>query len=417
MDVNGQNNGPRRGETPNCPEIAPEAKIGVTDEEKEWAAKSPPRKLVPRYIFIVAMVFLALAFIVGATVYYHKNIRPEKYYMRAEALFDSGRYTEAFALYERVAGIQPARRDVYNYMARAKAKTGANEEAAGYYETHLRKQPDDVAAKWEAGELYAEMKNYDRALELMISTRFADGASLERMAEIFLLAGREEEAADALRGAALAAGVAEEALETARRLMKMGFYEHALEAFKKAERLAPENRQAFHGVKAAKAMLGLPDDPAMTIVPGESLGPVKLASDKNSIKNTLGAPEEKAFTKIDRTDIEIWHYGRKNKKRSMTLFFVDGKVREIETRYKEFKTEAGLGVGNFMLEKHSGRIEKRVRLDDGRTRFDVKGGGMTFYAAGINEAGNGAEYAKLIIHRKGEKPLGESMFRWFRLPW
>lgn len=419
MTINGpENKKHEAGETPKCPEIAPEGKIGVTEKEKEWAAKKPPRKHVPNYVFIMALVFLALAFAAGATWYYRKNILPEKYYMRASAQFDAGNYGEAFALYEKVSKIQPARRDVYNYMARAMTEAGEAGRAMEYYEIHLQKQPDDATAKWEAAELYAETKNHGRALELMTSARVADSARLERMAEVFLLAGKQDEAADSLRDAALAAGETEKTIEIARRLMNMGFYGHAIEAFKKASRLDGEDKRGMHGENAAKAMLGLPTDPAMTVTPGESMGLVKLGSDTNSVSEVMGAPEKQVFTQINRSNVEIWHYGEKNNKRqSMTVFFVGGKVREIETRYKEFKTEDGLGPGNFMLEKQSGKIEKRVELDDGRMRFDVRGGGMTFYAAGVNEAGNGAKYAKLIVHRKGEKPLGESSFKWLKLPW
>lgn len=411
------NNKHEADETPKCPEIAPEGKIGVTEREREWAAQKPPRRHVPRYVFIGALAFLALAFATGATWYYRKNILPEKYYMKASAQFDAGNYGKAFSLFEKVSKIQPARRDVYNYMARAMAEAGETDRAAGYYETHLMKQPDDAKAKWEAAELYAEMKNYGRALELMTSARVTDSARIERKAEIFLLDGKREEAADSLRDAALAGGDPEKTIEIAKRLMKMGFYEHALEAFRKASRLDAEDKRGLHGEIAAKTMLGMPTDPALTITPGESLGPVKLGSDKNSVNEVMGEPEKTIFTEINRSNTEIWHYGEKNKKKSMTIFFVNDKVREIETRYSEFKTEDGLGLGNFMLEKKSGMIEKRAELDDGRIRFDVKGGGVTFYAAGINEAGNGAKHAKLIVHRKGEKPLGETSFKWLKRPW
>lgn len=400
-----------------CPEIAPEGKIGVTSKEREWAAIKPPRPRVPRYVFTTALVCLTLVLTTSAAWYYRKNILPEKYYMKAAAMFEAEQYQTALELYKKVIEIQPARRDIYNYMARAMVRTGKSELAAAYYETHLQKQPDDNIAKWEAGELYAEMKNYGRALALMESVRGADSAQMERMAAIFLLVGDTKKAADSLRDAALAGSDAEKTLGIAKELIKLGFYEHALEAFTRTGQLAPEDKRGLHGANAAKAMLGRPTDPAMTIAPGKFLGPVNLGADKNSVKEAMGAPEEKAFTKIDRFDVELWHYGKKSKKRSMTLFFVDNRIKEIETRYREFKTEDGLSVDNFMLEKRSGNIEKRVALDDGRTRFDVKGGGMTFYASGINETGDGAKYAKLIIHRKGEKPIGESQSSWLRLSW
>lgn len=408
---------PKHDENSKCPEIAPEGKIGMTDEEREWATKKPPRPSVPRHIFAGVMLCLFLTGIVSASWYYRKNILPEKYYMKASAQFEAENYRDAFALYQKVAKIQPARRNVYQDMARSMVKIGEMERAAEYYETHMKKEPDDAQAKWEAGELYAKMKDYGRALELITSIQITDSERLQRKAEILLLAGNKEDAAEALRDSALAGVDPEKTLAAARWLMKQGFYEHALAAYKKAIKLAPEDSSGIHGMNAAKRMLGMPVDPAMVIKPGESLGLVKLGSDKNEVKEAMGAPEEKLFTNTGRYDTEIWRYGKNNKNRSMEIFFVSGRVKEIETRFSEFKTENGFGIGNFMLEKRSDMIEKRVELGDGHTRFDVKDGGMTFYASGISESGDSAKYIKLIIHRKGEKPLGEGMSQWFKLPW
>lgn len=407
----------KQGGNLKSPEFAPEGKIGITDEEKEWAVKKPPRPRVPRYVFAGVMVCLFLSGIVSATWYYRKNILPEKYYMKAAAQFEAGNYGDAFTLYEKVAKIQPARRDVHQNMARSMVKIGDNEKAARYYEIHIQRQPEDADAKWEAAELYAEMQDYGRALELMTSIHLTDSERLQRKAEILLQAERKDDAAEALRDSALAGADPEKTLAVARWLMNHGFYEHALEAYKKTSGLVPEDNRGMHGANAAKKMLGLPVDTAMTIKPGESLGLVKLGSDKNEVKEAMGAPEEKAFAKTDRYSAEIWRYGKNNKNRSMAILFVGNRVKEIEARYSEFKTEDGLGIGNFMLGKKSDMIEKRIKLSDEHTRFDVKGGGITFYASGINESGDSAKYAKLLVHRKGEKPLGESLPQWFRLPW
>lgn len=401
----------------NHPEIAPEGKIGVTEEEKAWAAQKPQHPCVPRYVFAGALVLILFAFTAGGLWYYRKNILPEKYYLQATAQFEAGSYEKSFALYEKVAKIEPNRRDIYNRMARALAKVGKKDEALAYYEKHLQKQPDDTGAMWEAGELCAEKKDYGKALELMTAMKNPDCRRLERLAEINLAAGLREEAADSLLEAALSCQDREKTLAAAKKLMDMGYYGHALEAYKSAMELDDGDNRAFHGANAAKAMLGLPTDPAMVITPGKSLGLVKLGAGKDEVKSVMGAPERKSFTKIKRSKTEIWHYGAKNKKHSMAIFLAGGKVKEIETRYKEFKTEEGLGAGNFLLEKYSGAIEGRVKLSDGSVRVDVKGGGMTFYAAGMNEAGNGAKYAKLIIHKKGEKPLGESKFPWANISW
>lgn len=405
----------RKNKAQTVPEIAPEDKIGVTDREKAWVARRPPRQHVPGYVFICIVVFLLLAFAGGGFWYYRKNILPEKYYLQAEAQFNSGNYRKAFTLYKKAAKIQPARRDIYNNMARTQAKLGDSNNAATYYEIHLKQQPDDVKALWEAADLYVELKNYDRAMELLdkaTDKRGDDGSLTEKLAEVALRAGYKEKAAAALAKSAMSYNDQAKVLKLAKKLMILKDYCGALNAYKRATALAPDDPRGLHGTNAAKAMLDIPSDPAMIIVPGVSLGKVKLGDSRDEVKSAMGSPERKLFTKMNGTSVEIWRYGINDKNRSMTVFFTGGKTREIETRYKNFKTEDSLGAGNFLLDKHRDKIGERVELSDGRTRFSVKGGGLSFYAAGINEAGNGAKYAKLIVHKKREKPLDENKPSW-----
>lgn len=399
-----------------CPEMAPEEKIGVTERERQWSAKKPPRPRVPRYVFIGTALFLALAFTVGGTYYYRRNILPEKYYMRAEGYFNAGNYEKAYEFFSRTAKIRAERRDVRNYMARSLAALGDGEGALANYELHIQTQPGDTEARLEAAQLYLEKKDYEKALGQLEAAWRKHGRTEARgkYADVALLAGKKEEAAAALWEEATVCGDPERVAVLAKKLMTLGRYGKALDAYQRFARLAPEDKRGRHGTAAAKAMLGLPADPAMTIIPGVSLGGVKLGMDKDEVKSLMGAPEKKIFTERNRVGVETWSYGAREKKESMKISFVSGRAREIETRYKGFKTETGVGAGNFLLEKYGGEIAGRVKLGDGRTRFDAAGGGMTFYAAGINEAGNGAEFVKLIVHRKGEKPLEEAPSSWIK---
>lgn len=400
-------------DTQKFPEIAPDEKIGVTAEEKAWAAQKPPRPRVPLYVFTCAAAFLILAFAASGIWYYRKNVLPEKYYLRATAQFDAGNYREAFTLYEKAAKTQPNRSNVYNFMARSLAEVGSKDEALAYYQAHLKKQPGDTAVMAEAAGLYAEKKDYQSALGLLAAAakKSGSGELFEKYAETALLADEKAQASEALLAAAANYRDPEKVIALAKKLMSLGGYTKALEAYNRFIKLSPEDPRGLHGADAAKAMLGIPTDPALIIAPGAALGKVRLGADKNAVKELMGAPERKAFRDIGHHTVEIWYYA-KDKTRSMTIFFEGGKVKEIETRYKGFKTESALGAGNFLLEKNGEQIAGRTQLDDGRVRLDVKGGGLTFYAAGINEAGNGARFAKLIVHKKGEKPLGENQLSW-----
>lgn len=405
-----------KNEIPEYPEIAPAEKIGVTAKEKEWQVKKTPRPLVPRYIFACVAAALIVAFAVSGILYYRKNILPEKYYMWAVSQFKAENYHEALELFERAAKIEPSRRNIYNYMARSLAGLGEKDNALSYYELHLQNQPDDTTAMVEASGLYVEMRDYKKALALLekAARKSGLGEVYEKLAEAALLAEDKSLAGASLSEAAKAYADREKVLETAKKLMTLGFYGDALNAYRRVAKIEPDDMRALHGANAAKAMLGIPTSQSLIIKPGVSLGSVKLGEDKDGVKAVMGAPEKKTFIKINRTDVEIWNYGDKDIDKSMAIFFVGGTVKEIETRYKGFKTETGLGAGNFLLERYSGQTAGRTSLGTDRLRLDVKGGGLAFFAAGINEAGNGARFAKLIVHKKGENLLEENQASWLK---
>lgn len=401
---------------PEYPEIAPEEKIGVTAKEKEWQVKKTPRPLVPRYIFACVIAALVFAVAVSGIWYYRKNILPEKYYMWAISQFKAENYHEALELFERAAKIEPSRRNIYNYMARSFAGLGETDNALSYYELHLRNQPDDTTAMIEASELYVGMKDYKKALALLekAAQKSGGGEVYERLADVALFAEDKPLAGASLNEAAKAYADREKVLLTAKKLMRLGFYGDALSAYRRAAKMNPDDMRALHGANAAKAMLGIPINQSLIIKPGVSLGSVKLGADKDEVKAVMGVPEKKTFVKINRSDVEIWNYGEQDIDKSMAIFFVGGTVKEIETRYKGFKTETGLGAGNFLLERYSSQTTERTSLGTDRLRLDVKGGGLAFFAAGINEAGNGARFAKLIVHKKGENLLEEDQSSWLK---
>jgi hypothetical protein len=152
-------------------------------------------------------------------------------------------------------------------------------------------------------------------------------------------------------------------------------------------------------------MLGRPTDPRLVIRPGISIGPVRIGDTKDEVRDKLGAPEAKEFRKVGGKSIlsddtaEIWTYSRTMPGRGLRVIFINGKVREVETRSGEYKTETGLGLTNFLLAKNSSRLEWRKEGEDKSVVCLVKGGGLTFYAAGLNSSGTDAKYKKLRVHK------------------
>jgi len=96
---------------------------------------------------------------------------------------------------------------------------------------------------------------------------------------------------------------------------------------------------------------------------------------------------------------EIWTYSRSMPKLGLRIIFLNGKVREVEARSAEYKTESGIGIANFMLKKNEDKFEWRKEAKNGTLLYLLKGGGVTFYAADINSSGTDAKYKKLRLHK------------------
>ena len=83
----------------------------------------------------------------------------------------------------------------------------------------------------------------------------------------------------------------------------------------------------------------------------------------------------------------------------MRLIFVGGALQEAESSSSLYKTENGLSLSNFLLDKNKEKMQERKKTKDGTVICPVKGGGVTFYAAFLNESGTDAKYKKVRLHK------------------
>ena len=147
------------------PEAVPEEQTGMTEEEREWSTKAPPRPSVPRYVFITAAIILLAAFAGGSWWYYRTNVLPEKYYMKATALYEQRQYARAEELYRRIMKLRPERRDVLFYIASCREEQGDKDGAIKYYMEHLKSAVNDARAMTRLGWLNMEKGDYGQALK------------------------------------------------------------------------------------------------------------------------------------------------------------------------------------------------------------------------------------------------------------
>ena len=404
-----ENEDKMNGESVKCPDIVPEEQKGMTEEEREWSVKSPPRPRVPRYVFVAIALVLLIAFGGGSWWYYRKNVLPEKYYLRATALMKEKQYAEAEALYLRIINIRPERRDVLYNIGYCKEETGNTAEAIKYYEDHLKTAKNDVKAMTRLGWLYMKTGHYEQALRWLkeAAARDKKNGELWRLtADAALKAGIREEAAKAWAHIATLYKEPEKIMECGKELLALKDYRRAIEVYALAAKAAPEDNRPLHGINAAKAMLGLPTNPKFVITPGKSLGPIELGASKMAVKEAMGgdSPDAKIFSRVGGKSmmadhpVEIWLYNKDDPQRELRVIFIADKVNEIETASPLYKTEEGLGVANFLLAKNADKIKWRKEARNSALICLAKGGGLTFFAYGLSEDGAEAQDKRLRVH-------------------
>ncbi len=390
-----------------CPEMVPEEQTGMTKEEREWGLKKENRPPVPRYVFaVIAGIVLAL-FLGGSLWYYRTSVLPEKYYQKAAAQFKLENYQQAYDLYGKVLKLRPERKNILYQMAFCMEKIGKIDNAIIHYEEHLKTIPSDGKALLRIGWLYTQKNDFDKGLPALKSgaEKLKDPYAWALLSEAAIISKNREAAVEALVKQTELFKEPEQVLTCSKMLMGLRAWEEALKGYERFSELAPEDKRGIHGANAAKAMLGRPTDPGLVIRPGKSIGLVEIGDTKEEIKSKLGVPEAKEFRKVGGKSIlsndtaEIWSYSRTMPGKGLRIIFINGKVREAEARSGDYKTETGLGLTNFLLSKNAARLEWRKEGTDKTVVCLVKGGGLTFYAAGLNSEGTDAKYRKLRVHK------------------
>ncbi|MEN6380117.1 MAG: tetratricopeptide repeat protein [Synergistaceae bacterium] len=395
-----------------CPEIVPEEQTGMTKEEQEWGLKKEHRPPVPRYVFGVIAAVILVVFLGGSLWYYRTSVLPEKYYQRASAQFKLENYSEAYLLYEKVLRLRPERKNILYQMAFCLEKTGKTDQAISHYEEHLKILPGDGKALIRSGWLYTQKNNFEKGLPALKegAAKLKDPYAWALVSEAAIKSKNIETAVEALVKQTELFKKPEQVLTCSKMLMDLGAWKEALKGYERFSELAPDDRRGLHGANAAKTMLGWPTDPKLVIRPGKSIGMIEIGDTKEEVKSKLGSPEAKEFRKVGGKSIladdhaEIWTYSKIMPKRGLRIIFLNGKVREAEARSGEYKTETGLGLTNFLLPKNADRLEWRKEGDGRAVVCLAKGGGLTFYAAGLNSEGTDAKYRKLRVH-KGDSSI------------
>ena len=400
-----------------CPEFVNEEFTGVTEEEELCAKKrTAPRRQVPRYVFIVITLLALLAFAGGGIWYYHENVLPEKYFLKAEANFERENYSEALSFYVKALKIRPERKDVFYNAAICCEKLGRNDDAIVFYKEHLRGVKKDSRALSRLGWLYMNKGQYVEALKVFEE---AAGKEKDRFDFWHLMSRAAEKAGDreklvlSLEKSVALAAESDASIAAAKKLMELAEWEKALSAFCKAAEKFPEDKRALHGAHAAAVMLGAPADIRLMIVPGISLGRVKIGAEKSEVLALLGEPSQNiAVPREKNRAAEIWVYNRDFfKGRGIRIIFEGNSVCAVEAFSDEYRTGRGIGLSNFLMSKNAERLSVNSAGDKDTAVMSLKEGGVTFYASGISQDGESAKYKKLSLHKRGTREKIANMIK------
>lgn len=402
-----------RGEAEPHPTHVPPEKTGVTPEEEAY---TPPTEIhpIPKGVIGAVAALILAAFAVGGTIYYRSNILPERLYQSAARSMQSGNFAGAREQYEEVYRLKPQRRDTLYQLGYAQERQGDVTAAIASYKGHLENQPGDLDALRRLSALLFAQGDYDGALPLYEEIRSRQPQAMEDPDLHYALGYIYEERGDLGRAAEHYAAFVESHIEdpeillsVSRVLMKLGRHKEALAGFTKAGELLPsDDMRALHAANAAKNMLGWPTDDEMVIVPGASIGNMKLGISASDALEAWGEP----LRVVSEGDHAVWGYGGNAEAPKSLVYFESDVAIEVVTFSDKHRTADGLSLANFREPKYAERF-RRVR--DGTKnpvvyRYTLKEGGLAFYFAG--DAGRAVIY-------DGEQPLTEDYGMEWRYYW
>jgi tetratricopeptide (TPR) repeat protein len=287
------------------------------------------------------------------------------------------RYREALNMRARLEGV--------NYkIAYANEELGRYIEAVDYYAAHLENNPWDTEALVRLGSIYLRFDMYNDAVLLFeeAASRVPDNPDvIYALSVVYERLGRAEKAAESyiwLTGSSEVTDP-EVLINSSRALMKLGQYVDALDGFTRANALLPsDDKRAFHGMNAARGMLGWPTDDSVVVTPGKSIGSIRIGVTSRDVLGVWGKPVDI----VTEGEHELWSYGTSIEELSSFVFFQEGRVIEIVTKSMAHRTSDGLGLGNFLEPKYADRFDRWV--DDGEDpaayRYILKGGGLALYS-------------------------------------
>ncbi len=370
-----------------------------------------PRTVSKGTLGLIGLVML-MAFLGGGWWHYRTKVLPERLFMEAEDLYRAGRYAEALPVYQRVYQLRPVRKDVVLRIALCQERLGRLNDAMDSFDLQSRLDPKDPRPLLGKGRILLSLGRPEEALGLLKRAQKLSSSSPysnRLLAEAYRRVGSHDMAIKHLKLSAERDRDPERVLMDAKDLFQLKDFEGARWAFERTLELSPDHRGARHGLDAANAMLGIPNDRNLLVVPGRSLGPVEIGMSRDQVLETLGEPNGSDGLDVSGRAYEVWTYNSVTLKDQpgvkypalRILFDPSGTVVQAESSSDRYKTYDGIGTMSFMKDRLKDRFEiwQENTHDHLGYRYCLKGGGLTLYVSDLGGVTDQGERRALVVHR------------------
>ena len=133
------------------------------------------------------------------------------------------------------------------------------------------------------------------------------------------------------------------------------------------------------------------------VVPGESVGKIRLGMPRAEVLALLGTPREA------RADLLVYRARRGGNR--LQVYFAEGRAVQIDFTSASFRTREGISVRNY-ADAHAARFAKwMLRWRFVNLRYTLRSGGLTFYGLNVDSAH--PDYASVhvgVVHRGAAPP-------------
>ncbi|MEI7638327.1 MAG: hypothetical protein WCJ37_13545 [Syntrophus sp. (in: bacteria)] len=139
------------------------------------------------------------------------------------------------------------------------------------------------------------------------------------------------------------------------------------------------------------------------IVPGKSVGKMRIGMSKMEVLKLLGKPTDQ--------DKTFLLYKAKRNDDTLKIYLSNSRVAQIEFKSAYFRTADGISTANYNNDNNAGKFNKfLLQWLFINSRYVHKEGGLSFYRSNVNSMNDDYPTVTLCIVYKGTKPFHEPLY-------